>query len=143
MDPMILVWICAVVVFVIIEALTIQLVCIWFGVSALVTMLVTLLGAPLWLQLTLFPICTVILLVFTRPMAKRLMKRPATHTNADRILGMKAVVVSEINNETAEGQIKVLNQLWSARSLSGNVLSTGANVVVHSIEGVKAIVEIV
>ena len=141
MDTMVIVWICAVVIFVIIEAFTVQLVCIWFGMAALVTMLATLLGAPLWLQLTLFPICTIVLLVLTRPMAKRLMKRPATHTNADRILGTKAVVVSEINNETAEGQVKVMNQIWSARSLNGDVLPAGANVIVHSIEGVKAIVD--
>jgi len=143
MDPMMIIWICAVVVFAVIEALTVQLVCIWFGVSALVTLLATLLGAPIWLQITLFSVCTVILLVFTRPVVKRLMKKPVTHTNADRILGMKAVVVSEINNEAAEGQVKVLNQIWSARSLSGDVLAAGSNVVVHSIEGVKAIVDIV
>ena len=141
MGPMLIVWVCAIIVFVVIEALTVQLVCIWFGAAALVALIATLLGTPLWLQLTLFSVCAIVLLVFTRPMARRLMKRPATHTNADRILGMKAVVVIEINNEAAEGQIRVMDQIWSARSLGGEVLPEGSHVVVRSIEGVKAIVE--
>ena len=134
-------WICAVVMFVIIEALTVQLVCIWFAVSALVTMIAALLGAPLWAQLTIFPVCTVILLVFTRPMVKKLTKGKVTHTNADRILGMSAVVVREIDNEKAEGQVRVLSQIWSARSLGGDIIPNDSKVTVLSIEGAKVIVE--
>ena len=141
MEPMAILWICAVVVFVAIEAITVQLVCIWFAASALVTMAATLLGAPMWLQFTLFPVCTAVLLIFTRPMAKRLFRAPVMRTNADRILGMPAVVISEVNNKNSEGQIKVMNQIWTARSLSGETLSEGTNVVVKYIEGVKALVD--
>lgn len=138
---MVIVWICAVVVFVVIEALTVQLVCIWFGAAALVTMIATLLDAPLWLQLTLFPICTILLLLFTRPLARKLRKGDATPTNADRILGMKAVVTRDIVNEAAEGQVKVMGQVWSARALGDEMVPAGSNVIVRLIEGVKVIVE--
>lgn len=141
MDPLVIMWICAVVVFVIIEAFTVQLVCIWFGVAALVTMVATLLGAPLWLQLTIFPVCTVLMLVFTRPIVKKLMGSKVTHTNADRILGMKAVVIQDVDNDSAEGQVTVMGQIWTARSLTGEVLPAASNVIVRSIEGVKVIVE--
>ena len=141
MDPMVIVWISAIVIFVAVEAFTVQLVCIWFGAAALVTLAAALLGAPLWLQLTIFPVCTVILLAFTRPVVKKLMKSKTIRTNADRILGMKAVVIQDVNNDAAEGQVKVMGQIWSARSLTDDILTTGTNVVVRSIEGVKVIVE--
>lgn len=141
MDTIAIVWICIVVIFVIIEALTVQLVCIWFALSALITMIAALLGAPLWAQLTIFPVCTIIFLIFTRPVVKKLMRGTVTHTNADRILGMPAVVVKEINNDKAEGQVRVLNQIWSARSLGGETLPCDSKVVVRSIEGVKVVVE--
>ena len=140
-DTTTIIWISAIVVFVVVEALTVQLICIWFALSALVTMIVSLLGAPLWAQLTVFPVCTVILLLFTRPAVKKLMKGKLTHTNADRILGMPAVVVQEVNNDAAEGQVKVMNQIWTARSLGGDILPRDAKVTVRSIEGVKVIVE--
>ena len=138
---MTIVWICAVVLFVIIEAISVQMVCIWFAASALVTLFAALLGAPLWAQLVIFPVCTVVLLIFTRPIAKRLMKAPMTHTNADRILGMSAVVIMEIDNDLARGQVRVLNQVWSARSMGGEVLPVDTKVVVRSMEGVKVFVE--
>ncbi|MCL1835502.1 MAG: NfeD family protein [Oscillospiraceae bacterium] len=141
MDSMAIVWICAIVVFVAIEAATVQLVCIWFGAAALVTLAATLLGAPLWLQLTIFPVCTIILLIATRPFARKLSKGKTVRTNADRILGVKAVVIQEINNDAAEGQVKVMGQIWTARTLDGSVLPEGASVTVKSIEGVKVIVE--
>jgi len=139
-DTLTIMWICAIVVFVIIEALTVQLVCIWFALSSLITLIATLLGAPLWAQLTIFPVCTVILLVFTRPAVKKLTKGKAVHTNADRILGMPAVVIKEVNNDAAEGQVRVLNQIWSARSEDGDILPNDTKVMVKSIEGVKVIV---
>ena len=138
---MTIVWICAIVAFVVIETLTVQLVCIWFALSALVTMFASLLGAPVGAQFTIFPICTIVLLIFTRPMAKKLMKGKVTRTNADMIIGKSAVVVREINNDASEGQVMVMDQIWTARSLDGSVLPQDSRVVVRAIEGVKAIVE--
>ena len=141
MDPLVIMWICATVAFVIIEAVTVQLVCIWFGVAALVTMFAALLGAPLWLQFTVFPVFTVLMLVFTRPIVKRLMTGSVQRTNADRILGKNAIVTQDINNDAAEGQVKVMGQIWSARTIGGEPLPAGASVIVRTIEGVKVLVE--
>jgi len=140
MDMMGIIWLSIIVIFVIVEALTVQLLCIWFAAGALIALIVAMLGAPEWVQITVFVICTALLLILTRPIAKRLMQRPREFTNADRVIGATAVVIHEINNDSAEGQVKVLNQIWTARSLSGEILPVDAKVVVHSIEGVKVIV---
>ena len=141
MDTMLIIWLCAVIVFIIIEASTSQMVCIWFAASALVTLIAALFNAPLWAQLVIFVICAAALLILTRPFVKRVMKGPRARTNADRTIGASAIVIREINNDMAEGQVRVLNQIWTARSFRGNNLLVDTKVVVRSIEGVKLIVE--
>ena len=141
MDTMVIVWLCALIFFVVMEAIAVQLVSIWFAASSLVSLVLALLGASAVAQIVVFILCTALLLIFTRPIAKRIMNKPAARTNADRILGMTAVVIHEINNDAAEGQVKVANQVWTARSVGGGILPVDAKVIVRSIEGVKAIVE--
>ena len=141
MNMMVILWLGAVVVFVVIEALTVQLVCIWFAASALVSLVVALLGAPEWAQIVVFCVCTALLLIFTRPIVKRLMQKPRTMTNSDRILGKPAIVTQEINNDMAQGHIKVSGQVWTARSQNGEIYPIEKRVIIRSIEGVKAIVE--
>jgi len=65
------------------------------------------------------------------------MKKP----NADRILGVEAVVTEPISNREARGQIRVLGEYWTARTEQDTELSEGTLVRVLRIEGVKAIVE--
>ena len=141
MDITVVFWLCAVIFFVIVEALTVQMLCIWFAAGALVSLILAVLGAPVWAQVVVFVVCAALLLLFTRPIVKRLMKKQVTVTNSDRVIGMSAVVIREINNDAAEGQVKVAGQVWTARSLEGDVLPVDMKVVVRSIEGVKVIVE--
>ena len=141
MDTMTIIWLVALVAFVVIEALTVQLVCIWFAASSLVALVLAVLGIPEYAQIIVFIVCTAALLIFTRPIVRRMMNKPTTRTNADRILGEAAIVTQEINNDIAEGLVKVLNQTWTARSISGEVIPSGSKVAIRAIEGVKAIVE--
>ena len=141
MGTMEIVWLSALVFFVIVEAMTVQLVCVWFSASALIALLLALLGVPEYVQIIAFFVCTALLLIFTRPIVKRIMKKPAIHTNADRVIGATAIVIQGINNDLDEGQVKVLNQVWTARSLGGEAIPIDTKVVVHSIEGVKVMVE--
>ena len=136
-----IVWLSALVFFVIVEAITVQLVCVWFAASALVSLALALLGVPEYIQIIVFFVCTALLLIFTRPIVKRMMKKPTIHTNADRVIGATAIVIQCINNDLDEGQVKVLNQVWTARSVSGEVFPVDTKVVVQSIEGVKVMVE--
>ena len=140
-DTMVIIWLSALIFFVIVEAMTVQMLCIWFAAASLVSLILALFRAPEWAQIVVFCVCTALLLLFTRPIVKRLMKKPETRTNADRIIGMSAIVIHEINNEIAEGQIKVAGQVWTARTLDGEVFPIDTKVVICSIDGVKAIVE--
>ena len=142
MDTMVIIWLSLLVGFIILEAASVQLVGIWFAIFSLVSLVLALAGVPEWAQITVFLVGSTALLVFTRPIAKRFMKGPQEKTNADRVIGAEAIVVQEINNDTAVGQAKVIGQVWTARSHDGDVIPIGKKVIVRSIEGVKVIVEV-
>ena len=62
-------WVAALVVFLIVEAVTAGLVSIWFVFGSLVALICAALGAAVWLQIFWFVIVSVATLVLTRPLA--------------------------------------------------------------------------
>jgi membrane protein implicated in regulation of membrane protease activity len=141
MNPYQWLWIAALAVFCVLEAVTTQMVCIWFAASSVVTLIFASLSVPLWLQLLVFAIFSAIFLIVTRPLVSKLLRGRGTPLNADRVLGETGLVITAIDNESAAGQVKVRGQIWTARSITGAAIPEGRNVTVHSIEGVKLIVE--
>jgi membrane protein implicated in regulation of membrane protease activity len=137
-DPMI--WIIAAVVFSILEAITLGLTSLWFAMAALVALIAALLGAPFIVQVILFIVASVLFLMVTKPLAKDLLKIGGERTNADRLIGEKALVMSEIL-PFSMGQVKVRGQMWSALSEDGEPISVNETVLIQSIEGVKLIVK--
>ncbi len=134
-------WLVLAVVLGVVEACTPQLVSIWFSVGALCSCVTSLITEKIYIQIIVFVVVTVVTLIVTRPLAKRLTKTAKAHTNSDRYIGKTAVVVTEINNLSAAGQVKVDNSIWSARSTDNEVITKDSKVVVKAIEGVKLIVE--
>lgn len=135
-------WVVALVVFLIVEAVTAGLVSIWFVFGSLVALICAALGAAIWLQIFWFVIVSVATLVLTRPLVKRYVDSRSVATNADRNIGRTAVVTERIDNLAATGAVKLDGVVWTARSTDDAVaIETGERVTVRAIEGVKLIVE--
>lgn len=135
-------WVVALVVFLIVEAVTAGLVSIWFVFGSLVALICAALGAAVWLQIFWFVIVSVATLVLTRPLVKRYVDSRSVATNADRSIGRTAVVTERIDNLAAAGAVKLDGVVWTARSTDDAVaIETGERVTVRAIEGVKLIVE--
>ena len=135
-------WVVALVVFLIVEAVTAGLVSIWFVFGSLVALICAALGAAVWLQIFWFVIVSVATLVLTRPLVKRYVDSRSVATNADRSIGRAAVVTERIDNLAATGAVKLDGVVWTARSTDDAVaIETGERVTVRAIEGVKLIVE--
>lgn len=135
-------WVAALVVFLIVEAVTAGLVSIWFVFGSLVALICAALGAAVWLQIFWFIIVSVATLVLTRPLVKRYVDSRSVATNADRSIGRTAVVTERIDNLAATGAVKLDGVVWTARSTDDAVaIETGERVTVRAIEGVKLIVE--
>lgn len=133
-------WAIALVLLLIVEGVTAQLVTIWFAAGALVAMVAAAFKAPIWLQFTLFAVVSVVTLIATRPLARKINNRVKEPLNADRIIGMDGIVTEDIDNTDAKGLIKVDGAPWTARSADGEKIESGTTVVIEKIEGVKAIV---
>ena len=135
-------WGLVLIVTVILELATLNLVSVWFSIAALVAMIAAFLGASLVLQFVLFILLSVIgFLVFVFVVRPKLDKRAITATNVDRIVGKEGVVVDTICSTTGSGLIKVSGQTWSARLEDEGRLEEGTAIRVKEIRGVKAIVE--
>lgn len=136
-----IIWLVVLAILLVIEFLTLGLTTVWFAGGALVAFLVSLAGGPLWLQLLLFIAVSVLLLLFTRPLAVKYLNKDVQKTNVDSIPGQKGIVTATIDNLKAEGQVTIQGMEWTARAKNGNTIEKGKVVRVTAVEGVKLIVE--
>lgn len=136
-----IIWLVLLVVFLVLEAVTVQLVSAWFALGALCALLANLCGVGVVWQIVLFLAVSAICLIATRPLVKKLTAAKIQKTNADRCIGAEAVVTEEIDNLKAKGLVKTCGNTWTARSADGSVIPKDAVVIVQKMEGVKLIVE--
>lgn len=136
----IIAWAAVFAVMLIIELATSGLVSVWFCVGSLVALVLAAFNvSPLW-QCIAFVAVSVVTLLLTRPIAKKILKKKTTPTNSDRILGSRGLTCEEIDNLKGTGSIRVEGLVWSARSADDTVIPEGTYVTVEKIEGVKAVV---
>lgn len=134
-------WFAAMLVFLIVEAACpIHLVSIWFAAGALVAMVISILDGMLWLQITAFCVVSGALLLALWPFIRKFLNPHLTKTNVDAVIGTQGVVIAEIDNLNAVGQVKIGGMEWTARSTNGANIPAGTRIQVDRIEGVKAFV---
>lgn len=134
-------WLGLIVIFGILETLTLDLSAIWFSVGALFAMICAGLNLSISIQIFAFILGTGIMLLLLKPAVKKLMLKKPEKTNLDRIVGQTAIVIEEINNSLQTGQIKVLGAVWTSRSENDIIIPINSKVLVCEIRGVKAIVK--
>ena len=139
---MTIVWAAAIVVFVIVELGTVGLASIWFALGSLCALIAAMLGAPVWLQIVWFIIISVAALILTRPLVKKYINSRTHATNADRVIGSRAVVKERIDGITGTGAVLADGKMWSARSVDGSIIEVDTTVTVREIQGVKLVVEV-
>lgn len=137
-----IIWLAALVILLIAEALTLGLTTIWFAGGAAVALAAALLGANVWVQMALFLVVSLILLIFTRPVALRYMGKSTLKTNVDSLAGEQGVVDEQIDNLKGTGKVKINDVFWTARSDSGAVIERGTVVEILRVDGVKLIVKV-
>lgn len=125
-EMMTIIWIAAIIIFGIAEAATAGLVSIWFVV-----------GAALWLQFAVFLIVSILALIATRPLARKMLDKTIVPTNADRVLHHEAKVTETVDNENATGAVYIDGKTWTARSEDGNIIPKGKMARIVRMEGVK------
>lgn len=140
MEP--IVWLGILAVLIIIEIITLGLSTIWFAGGALVAFFAALLGADVVIQVILFLVVSIILLLFTRPVAIKYLNHNRTKTNVDSLIGKQAVVIEGIENLKGFGKVQVNGLEWTARTLEDyQSIEKDSIVNIVRVDGVKLIVE--
>ena len=125
-----------------IEIATMGLTTIWFATGALVATIASVFGANSIVQAILFIVVSVIMLIFTRPIAVKYFNKNRTKTNVESLIGEQAVIISDIDSLQGTGQALVRGQEWMARSeQEDGLIKTGAVVEIVAVQGVKLIVK--
>lgn len=142
MESMVIFWAAIVALALLTEIITAELVAVWFIPSALVSMVLAFIKAPLWSQWVAFLVLSVILLILAFKFIRKLLfkNREDKKTDTDILLGRLARVEEDINNAEMQGAVKIDGKIWSARMADDSESAVaGEFVVVEYISGVKLI----
>ena len=135
-------WLILAIVLIVVEASTYSLISVWFALGALIAIVPALIWSDaIWLQFAVFVIVSAVSLAFTRKFFKKVLKYNPQPTNADQVIGKRAIVKEEIDNIHETGKVTVMGLDWTARSADGSSFAIDEIVTVKEISGVKLIVE--
>ncbi len=132
-------WLITIIALSFLEAATVNLVSVWFILSALISLILSFFDISFFIQFAVFVIVGIFLMITTKPVLQKWIKPREVKTNLDRVIGMTGVVTEEITKNSI-GEIKVDGKKWSA--FSTKKIPVGENVIVESIDGVKLKVKI-
>ena len=133
-----LVWLGAALVFVAIEAATVDFTFLMLAGGALGGSLAAALGAPVGIQSLVAGVVSIAMLLLVRPWLKRRFSVREQHImGAAAHIGRSAVALDRVT--PAGGRVKLSGETWSARTLSDSI-EPGEEVIVDSIDGATAIV---
>lgn len=142
MDAAVWIWLVLLIVFVVGELMTVGLTSIWFAVGSLVSLILACLGANPIVQIVCFVVVSIVLLISTKPLASKYINKRTEKTNADSLIGKKAVITEEVNNLNQTGKTVVAGQEWTVRSEDDkSIFKEGETVEIVRISGVKLMVK--
>ena len=129
-----MIWFALIFVFLIIEAMSLNLVTIWFAFGSLCAFISTYFTENIVIQLIVFVVTTALSLLFTKPLLEKYLKFGKEKTNYDRIIGQTGVVIKTIKKHEA-GRVKIDGKDWMA--VSEKMIREGSEVEILEIEGAK------
>jgi membrane protein implicated in regulation of membrane protease activity len=114
---------------------------LWFGVGAAVAGLLAILGVSFPWQLAAFVVVSGILLGVSRRFADRFSKKQPPGIGADRFIGLKGLVLEDIDNVENSGRVRLQKEEWRADSEGDEVIPVGARVEVVRLDGTHLVVK--
>ncbi len=126
---------------VIVEIASQQLISIWFAAGALVSFVAACFGASPQLQLVLFVLVSLLLLLCTRPLVRKIFSFDVKNTNTQEV-GRIATVIQPIDHAKGTGRVRLDGVDWIAVSQTGVPISLNTSVRVEAVDGTKLLVSV-
>ena len=141
-----LLWLVVLIVAVILEMRTSDVVAVWFMPAAAVAFLLTFFGGKddaknFAIQIFAFAIVSLVsFFIFKISFNKKIKRFKKGKTNITSLIGERCLVIKDISNINSKGLVNLKGSLWSAFSVDEHdYIEAGTVVVVERVEGVKLI----
>lgn len=134
-------WIIVAAICGVVEAVSLGITSIWFVIGAIVALVLASFEVPFIVQIVVFLVVSIVLLIYTRPIATKYLKLGKEKTNVDAIAGQNGIVIEKIDNMLGKGQVKIGGQIWSAKSENGEDIPRDTEVMVLDVRGVRVVVK--
>lgn len=123
-------WAVVIVIFLVIESLTVGLNAIWYAIGGLAALVASLFHLAPWIQFILFLCGAVVQLIVTPPVPSHFMPAPDYSYRAHPLSGMLAKTETEINS-SEPGSISIGGKFFAAMTEDGaETIPAGSEVVV-------------
>ena len=131
-------WLIAAIILVIIEIFTAGFGALCFAIGALASALTGYLGGSFSWQLAVFAVVSLLAFLFVRPFVLKFIERKNSDckTNADALIGRKAVVTEEVSADGQHGRVKVDGDEWRAVPEDGQPIAAGSEVEITARESI-------
>ena len=133
----ILIWILIAIIFIILELTTNTFVLLWFGIGAVIAAVLNHLGFDIYIQFIVFVVVSAALILSTRKFANRITPENSKKTTAERLIGQKAKVLRQIDENTFV--VSAGGEEWSAHT--NDSVAIGDSVKVVGINSIILIIE--
>ncbi len=131
------IWLALMIIFIVVEIITVGLTSIWFAGGAFASLILALAGWNPVIQIVLFFAVSFVLLFFTKPFVLKYVKPHNVKTNYEEMIGKEVRVTTRIDNREGTGTAVFNGQEWTARSMVYDlVIEAGTMVQVAEIKGV-------
>jgi membrane protein implicated in regulation of membrane protease activity len=122
------------------ECASLQLVSIWFTVGAAGAFAAAFFKVGFTGQLAIFVGVSLVLLIATRPLLKKIRVKQTPKMNADKNIGETAVLIEAVSPALGTGRVRHNGVDWMAVSENGADIPAGTVVQITAVEGAKLIV---
>ena len=134
------VWLGIIVVSILVEFFTLELVSIWVSLGSIVALIMDLCGVSVEWQIIVAVVVSVVCILGLRRFCVKFLLKGKEKTNMDLLINCKVKLIKAISQEQ-EGMVKHNGIEWTARSENGESIKEGSLVEIIGVQGNKLIVK--
>ena len=136
------IWTGILVICIVIECFTFSLTTIWAALASVPLIFISRTSLSLQVQILIFAVITLLLIIGTRPLALKLLRKEKNE-NINNLEGQKVIVTKKIT-ATEKGEAKASNGvIWTAKSNDSSEIENDSVCRILKIEGNTLIVELI
>ena len=134
---MMVIWAVVIGATLLLEFFTVDFFACCFSLGALVSLILAVFGVELVWQILVFFVVSIVAMCATRPLVKRLIKKPTVPTNVDQNYGKTARLLADVVDGTSS--IKINDVVWTVACDAA--LKKNDLVMIERVEGNKMMVK--